>query len=416
MHLTRCFTGCFVVDMRSQQQRIQLKNVGKTEVSRTPKQSAPPSSPARLRGMSPSPTTPAMPKAAERVKAKRNKAKNNCEPKHVRDLQKALRAEPKPIPDEESEPGLETESTSTSSQLKTLVRAVSEPPLPRGLDHLGIPHRTPGSSPKTPRMVHGRVVMNRMVAEWELAQSRRLQNWFGQDMPESARGRRHQDSSAVNAVVFGCRRTRPGSVDPGLGEDRVRPGASAGPVLAGIPAGWNVGEGRRSVTSATGHGLWSESLEPRPSRPPRKMVPRFASASDGGSVGEVVFGSLRRSHEVLDHPEVVRRVWGGCAGQPSLPRERAKKSTHFSTLWDIKGSGGLCSQSSCTCSSSEPGSPSSRASSAFLDLSRQGMDMVRQPSDCRLEASPWHASKPPERGVTAAEDPFTKALLEGPAG
>ena len=46
--------------------------------------------------------------------------------------------------------------------------------------------------------------------------------------------RSHQDSSAVNALVFG-RRTRPGSVDPGLEEDRIRPGSIMDQPQAGMP-------------------------------------------------------------------------------------------------------------------------------------------------------------------------------------
>lgn len=242
------------------------------------------------------------------------------------------------------------------------LRASSEPPLPRHLGHLGIPSRSPSSSPRP----QGRESTSRTVFEWEQAQSRRAALYS--EIPD--RGRSHQDSSAVNALVFGQRRTRPGSVDPGLEEERIRPGSIMDqPQAAGMPVSVRFREGlravQRSLTPQPSNAvLMGEASAPSQSfvqKNAKRNVPQI-SKGDSGTVGEVVFGDAAKAP---DHPEVLRIVWGGCAGQPSSREEGRKKATPpFATLWDLKGYAGyagLVSQSS-TLSSSLPASPISEAS------------------------------------------------------
>jgi len=177
------------------------------------------------------------------------------------------------------------------------------------------------------------------------------------DQGPGGKSRWHHDSSLVSAVVFGnprrdCRRTRPGSVDPGLKDGE----------FAGLPSNDSVRRTPRSVTSL------SEDASPESDRrsQARKQVPGLSGA---GAVGDLVFGSTptpRRSKS-----EEAEHLWDGCAGRPSDSRE--KPSSKQMTLWDLQGydgyaglgrKGGKPSMPSSQCpSTSDPGSPSSRASS-----------------------------------------------------
>lgn len=253
-----------------------------------------------------------------------------------------------------------SESTSIHSLRPRGGRATSEPPLPKSLGHLGIPSKNPRSSP----MPQGREATNSTVFEWEQAQSRRAALYS--EIPDQ--GRSYQDSSAVNALVFGQRRTRPGSVDPGLSEDRIRPG-SLMEQPAGMPASGGSREGlRRLQRSATpqpsngvlmGDSTMGRSCSEKPAKHRRRSVP-WISQGDAGTLCEVVFGSS--TMKAPPHPEVLRQVWGGCAGQPSTRADGGRKAPQFSTLADLEGYAGLVS-STCTLTSSLPGSPLSDTSS-----------------------------------------------------
>lgn len=298
------------------------------------------------------------------------------------------------------------------------LRASSEPPLPRHFPgHLGIPSRSPSSSPRP----QGRESTSRTVFEWEQAQSRRAALYS--EIPD--RGRSHQDSSAVNALVFGQRRTRPGSVDPGLEEERIRPGSIMDqPRAAGMPVSVRFREGLRAV---------QRSLTPQPSnavlmgeasaptqnfvlKNAKRNVPQI-SKGDSGTVGEVVFGDAAKAP---DHPEVLRIVWGGCAGQPSSREEGRKKATPpFATLWDLKGYAGyagLVSQSS-TLSSSLPASPISEASEPTR---RSGIRLIQGASESHYqiqEASPhWHLEQKSKGDADVDRLSTYRSLYEGRAG
>eukprot|EP00438_Fugacium_kawagutii_P021349 Skav231111 [mRNA] locus=scaffold2605:26678:27592:+ [translate_table: standard] len=278
---------------------------------------------------------------------------------------------------ERSEHPVAASVTSESTSIRSLRgpnRSTSEPPLPRSLGHLGIPSKSSRFSPRP----QGREAANSTVFGWEQAQSRRASLYS--EIPD--RGRSYQDSSAVNALVFGQRRTRPGSVDPGLCEDRIRPGSlMEQPAAAGMPASWGSREGlRKSEQSLTprlaasnavlmGEGCLRRSHSEKPARQWKRAVPQISGNEAG--LGEVVFGNSERSPRGwVSHPEVIRQVWGGCAGHPSIRAEAGRKAPQFSTLWDLEGYAGLVS-SSCTLTSSLPASPLSDTSSV-VEPTRHG--------------------------------------------
>ena len=253
------------------------------------------------------------------------------------------------------------------------VRAASEPPFPRTLGHLGIPTKSPRSSP----MPQGREAANSSVFEWEQAQSRRAALYS--EIPD--RGRSYQDSSAVNALVFG-KRTRPGSVDPGP-EDRIRPGSIMELLPAGMPASAGFREGLRRQAAVAlqpsngvlmGEPTMGRSCSEKPLNHRRRSVPQM-SGFDEGNLKDVVFGSSTTRSP--PHPEVLRQVWGGCAGQPSTRVEGGRKAPQFETVLD-QGYAGLVS-SSCTLTSSLPGSPISPFSdtSSVAESTRLGLSSLR---------------------------------------
>lgn len=311
-----------------------------------------------------------------------------------------------------------SESTSIHSLRPRGGRATSEPPLPRSLGHLGIPSKNPRSSP----MPQGREAANSTVFEWEQAQSRRAALYS--EIPDQ--GRSHQDSSAVNALVFGQRRTRPGSVDPGLSEDRIRPG-SLMEQPAGMPASSGSREGlrrlQRSATPQRSNGVlmgdsMGRSCSEKPAKHRRRSVPRI-SPGDAGTLREVVFGSS--TMKVPPHPEVLRQVWGGCAGQPSTRADGGRKAPQFSTLADLEGYAGLVS-STCTLTSSLPGSPLSDTSSVVEPTRRSGIRLIHDAPGASdnyqiQEASPhWPVEQKPKGDAGDDRSNTYRSLYAGAAG
>lgn len=310
-------------------------------------------------------------------------------------------------------------SESSIHSLRPGGRARSEPPLPKSLGHLGIPSKSPRSSP----MPQGREAANSTVFEWEQAQSRRAALYS--EIPD--RGRSYQDSSAVNALVFGQRRTRPGSVDPGLSEDRIRPG-SLMEQPAGMPASGGSREGlrrlQRSVTPQPSNGVlmgdstMGRSCSEKPGKQRRRSVPRI-SPGDAGTLCEVVFGSS--TMKAPPHPEVFRQVWGGCAGQPSTRAEGGRKAPQFSTLADLKGYAGLVS-STCTLTSSLPGSPLSDTSSVVEPTRRSGIRLIHDAPGASdnyqiQEASPhWPVEQKPKGDAGDDRLNTYRSLYAGAAG
>lgn len=312
-----------------------------------------------------------------------------------------------------------SESTSIHSLRPGGGRATSEPPLPKSLGHLGIPSKNPRSSP----MPQGREATNSTVFEWEQAQSRRAALYS--EIPDQ--GRSYQDSSAVNALVFGQRRTRPGSVDPGLSEDRIRPG-SLMEQPAGMPASGGSREGlRRLQRSATpqpsngvlmGDSTMGHSCSEKPAKHRRRSVP-WISQGDAGTLCEVVFGSS--TMKAPPHPEVLRQVWGGCAGQPSTRADGGRKAPQFSTLADLEGYAGLVS-STCTLTSSLPGSPLSDTSSVVEPTRRSGIRLIHDAPGASdnyqiQEASPhWPVEQKPKGDAGDDRLNTYRSLYAGAAG
>ncbi|CAJ1398018.1 unnamed protein product [Effrenium voratum] len=307
------------------------------------------------------------------------------------------------------------------------LRSSSEPRLPKSLEYLGIPRRgcSRGPTPKTPGTpgTPGAACTARqrscgpsspMVADWAHAQGQRAALYTR----EADAARCHQDSSLVNEVVFGTRRTRPGSVDPGL--DRVRPGSPCPALAAGLPSFRTPREGRKCERRRSFETQSESELDVSIARPPRKLVPGF-SCDDRSSVGDVVFGGVSSGSRFvpMDDEQAMQRVWGGCAGRPSISEDGRRM--RYSRHRDSGGYAGLSSQGS-TPSSSEPGSPSSQASSFFnLEQSSRQRSAIRvlhgTPDDhYRIqEASPhWRRNCSSDAEDDRRKD--YRVLYEGAAG
>eukprot|EP00439_Symbiodinium_sp_Y106_P024314 s5895_g2.t5 len=228
-----------------------------------------------------------------------------------------------------------------------VAKASSEPRLPTCLAYLGVPSRTP-RTPVRNTKPQGRGPSSPLVAEWEQAIGERAalypicamtpqeaQDWGARGQGQS---RWHHDSSLISAVVFGnptCqerRRTRPGSVDPGLN----LPGC----VSAGRPTSRS-SEGRRTPRSPVSPATRFEddSISIRSATETDRYTPRARKRVPGLSdsstvVGELLFQNSHVSQEEAEAPEAP--FWEGCAGQPSESRDKTS-SKQVATLWDLQG-------------------------------------------------------------------------------
>ena len=298
--------------------------------------------------------------------------------------------------------------------LKVVAKASSEPRLPTCLLHLGVPSRRAdradgrGSGGSVPKTGRGRGPASPMVAEWEHAVGQRAALYPICAMtPQEARdwgaptesNRWHHDSSLVSAVVFGNpvrpdrRRTRPGSVDPGL--ETNLPGCVTS---AGLPTSRSC-EGRRSTprspaSPATcfevdGVSIRSATETDRYTPRVRRRVPGLSDS--GTAVGELLFHSKCGPHgdseELGEGREEGRQegcFWEGCAGQATSRDKQSSKQ--IATLWDLQGSAGYAGLSTAsrsvrsmrshsrgtggTGASSDPESPSSQASQGVSEPPR----------------------------------------------
>ena len=269
--------------------------------------------------------------------------------------------EPEALRKQEAHASVSAVSASTTSLVSSftegfgtlkVTKASSEPRLPTCLAHLGVPSRTP-RTPRSPvPKPQGRGPSSPVVAEWEHAQGQRAalypicamtpqeaREWG--DPKESAKGRWHHDSSLVSAVVFGNptrperRRTRPGSVDPGLLEPEL-PGSVG---LAGLPSSHS-SEGRRCRTPRSPATRFEEeSVSIRSATESDRYTPRARKRVPGLSDSSTVVGDLL-FHSPRAQADMEGGVWDGCAGQPSDSRQK-QSSKQIATLWDLQGYAGL---------------------------------------------------------------------------
>lgn len=306
-----------------------------------------------------------------------------------------------------------------------VAKASSEPRLPTCLAYLGVPSRTPRTRVRTTKP-EGRGPSSPLVAEWEQAIGERAalypicamtpleaQDW--QKRSEEGRGRQgqprwHHDSSLISAVVFGNpawerRRTRPGSVDPGLN----LPGC----VSAGRPTSCS-SEGRRTPRSPVSPATRFEddSISIRSATETDRYTPRARKRVPGLSDSSTVVGELlfQNSHCSEAEAEEGPVFWEGLAGQPTDSRDKAS-SKKVATLWDLQGYAGLGLATRSRASRSEPESPSSQSSA--IEPTRSTIRVIRGASEGHFriqEASPlW-------QGDDAQRPNSYRSLHDGAAG
>ncbi|CAE7270807.1 for [Symbiodinium sp. CCMP2456] len=387
----------------------------------------------------PRPGVPQRSSSAQQAVARSSRRPSLHEPSHapreaVREQRPMERRPPPPEPPTASLSAVSASSASLRSSFTDglsgiqakVPKASSEPRLPTCLAYLGVPSRTPRTTTKP----QGRGPSSPLVAEWEQAIGERAalypicamtpqeaQDW-GQRGGQAHRD--HHDSSLISAVVFGnpaCperRRTRPGSVDPGLN----LPGC----VSAGRPTSPS-GEGRRTPRSPVSPATRFEddSISIRSATETDRYTPRARKRVPGLSDSSTVVGELLFQNSHVSGAEAQEEgplFWEGCAGQPSDSRDKAS-SKQVATLWDLQGYAGLglatrsrASRAS-RASRSEPESPSSQSSA--IEATRSSIRVIRGASEGHFriqEASPlWQGD------AEEAQRPNSyRSLHDGAAG